>query len=140
MKANEIRIGNLVNYWKQNQMVSVTGVLRESLCADGYCHGKGALSIFQFKPILLTEYWLLNFGFVLTPNFEYKIFASEDGLVTLCLNSYDEKLSELCVCIEQDLEEEDKSHANIFLNNIKFVHELQNLYFTLRGEELILKE
>jgi hypothetical protein len=71
------------------------------------------------KPIPLTEEWLLKFGFEknittdLYPTFSYDILNVNDGIVYVL--NYG------------------------FVNHIKYVHQLQNLYFTLTREELKLK-
>ena len=70
------------------------------------------------KPIPLTEEWLVKFGFVkhkttdIYPTFAKQMFNWNDGI--LYIIGYG------------------------FMNHIKHVHQLQNLYFALTGEELII--
>jgi hypothetical protein len=74
---------------------------------------------FHFKPIPLTEEWLLEFGFV---KGKFGFFETKKRLLVEDLGNsitYDNKL----------------------LNTkIKHVHQLQNFYFALTEEELTIKE
>ena len=120
MVSNELRLGNYLNYWKQNKSVKITGVLIAGLYADGYCYGKGALSFFQFKPIPITEEWLLDF------DFQYD---------TITYSKNELMCSENFTFWYKYFGEQGR-----ILHKIKYVHQLQNLYFALTGEELILIE
>lgn len=75
----------------------------------------------QYKPIELTEEWLLKFGFTRQPW----------GLVIGSLLFKDKNHE----CKELTLE-----IGNGFRTTVKYVHQLQNLYFALTGEELTIKE
>ena len=74
------------------------------------------------KPVPLTEEWLYKFGFSFDKYGEYR-----KGRYTL------------------DCEYTDKGVYNFVIDNttcievdVKYVHQLQNLYFSLTGEELII--
>jgi hypothetical protein len=69
-----------------------------------------------YDPIPLTEEWLLKFGFKIDKQHECD-FASI-GVFTISFRD------------------------NFFYDytNLKYVHQLQNLYFALTGEELTIKE
>ena len=110
MKATELRIGNLVN-----ENGEVIKIRQETLCdfANGYV---------VFEPILLTEEWLLKFGF-------YKPSHTWCGDI-FHLTEWDEHPLNWCVAL-------DKNGAILVLK-LKYVHQLQNLYFALTGEELEL--
>jgi hypothetical protein len=79
------------------------------------------LSIKHLKPITLTEEWLLNFGF------EYSA------------NSFYEK-QRLAISIEYGVEVSNYINSIHLTVEIKYVHQLQNLYFALTGEELTIKD
>ena len=118
MKTNELRIGNWVehNQPKRGYYTTVQGstfsVNVEKL----------------FKPIPLTEEWLLKFGFCDQNGYLIHLenelpidLVYKDGVVSL------EDSNELVT-------------STYFLNKIKHVHQLQNLYFALTGEELTINE
>ena len=118
MKATELRIGNYLN-GKQGHVIiteirtnnSVKILDNTSSFYVGTC----------LQPIPLTEEWLLKFGFkqiserVYIKNYHY---GYEFGITNIFI-------------IKND---------NYFMRykHIQHVHELQNLYFALTGEELIL--
>lgn len=119
MKANELRIGNLVSNFGQHCFVM--NIYKDNKVELGYFEDSigfvRSLDDIDIKPILLTEEWLLNFGF--------------------------EKLGAIVFqCDHFRLLEEDGIfyfHSAVRKTEIKFVHQLQNLYFALTGNELILK-
>ena len=94
-----------------------------------------------YKPIPLTEDWLLNYGF------EKVIYESDDfGYETnyeldikgVGYISYSDDFS----CALFGSKESSKNELGFLPNwdNCKYVHQLQNLYFALTGEELTLKK
>ena len=111
MKANELRIGN---FHDNNGVVSVVSpnTIEEVYVAERtWC-----------KPIPLTEEWLLKFGVKLSNNG----FTYDKDKISICLpcNSY----------------ANGRTYFNswcIIEKSVEFVHQLQNLYFALTGEELI---
>ena len=102
MKANELRIGNY--YIENNQVCRV----------EHYDISSAYFNPDMYKPIPLTEGWLLKFGF------EKKI--GWDDLIYHVKNNVD--LYEFL------------SGYEYYDFHIKHVHQLQNLYFALTGEEL----
>lgn len=107
MKAKELRIGNLV---------LKEGVIHPIGFYD-FENGGANFVVDDYQPIPLTEEWLLKFGF--EKNEEEIIFeglklwwSDNDGM-----KSYYHINSELLIYIDH-------------------VHQLQNLYFALTGEEL----
>jgi hypothetical protein len=131
MEAKDLRIGNLISIQGQAKEIRsvwhhlpnnsnsnpTTGVsVPKKGCSDK------CLSIKDIKPIPLTEKWLLRFGFE-SYDVEYKyasrwlnIEKSENGYVKLA--------------------------DDYFIDSFEFkhVHQLQNLYFALSNEELILNQ
>jgi hypothetical protein len=115
MKASELRLFNWVEQ-PNDGVTRVTAVLNdlqiktETGYVDKYC-----------RPIPLTEEWLLKFGFVDNPY--------EDRY---------ELKREYHIYIEID---KTKGFTEIWCEKypiIKHVHQLQNLYFALTGEELTI--
>tara|TARA_R110000822_G_scaffold233483_2_gene364915 strand:+ start:131 stop:478 length:348 start_codon:yes stop_codon:yes gene_type:complete len=105
MEARELRIGNLVAFYYGDE-----GLLAEKVNYNDleFIHQNPQL----YKPIPLTEEWLLKFGF-------------DIQLVEIVLGEFYLKKTE--------------NHFEYYCNNrvqIKYVHQLQNLYFALTSKEL----
>ena len=113
MKANELRIGNWV-----------------LACSGGIETKVGMIAVgieFTFKPIPLTEEWLVKFGFEKKyQTFEFKGLNIDGTVVHFSFDKW---------CSEYDIENCDFIEIPA---ECKHVHQLQNLYFALTGEELIL--
>jgi hypothetical protein len=131
MKANELRIGNWV--LSKNMPVEIEEI---SIKTVTYCFGTFTLD--YIKPMPLTEEWLLKFGFntQIDTRFDKGYIWAIDTIEFIYLL----RKSKI------------DNHYNLFrLDNftqreypikyvIKYVHELQNLYFCLTtGEELPVK-
>lgn len=128
MKANELRIGNII--LREGFEIEVTG----------WNISEAESSNTDLQPIPLTEEWLLKFGFKelkrFTHDFEEVIYgksiiAGQDNHSEMLAISMPFKLA----FIGEYLIDEDYV-LNI---NINYVHQLQNLYFALTDEELTLK-
>lgn len=121
MNANELRIGNLILV--DGKIVEITGIKKSTVfLSDGF----QMFIAGGIEPIPLTEEWLIKFGFdkVLHRNDKmyYRLndyFVIEDSRVFLFGDDTFEILK-----LRQE---------------IKYVHQLQNLYFALTGEELTIK-
>lgn len=126
MKASELRIGNLVNgVLTQKPYIIDAWALREM--ESGNYQNSQDTETKVFEPIPLTEEWLLKFGFeknLNSNNIIYYILAGK------CLLEYN--LTHNIADIVK------KVHLDLFID-IKYVHQLQNLYFALTGEELTFK-
>ena len=115
MKASELRIGNYVKYLTLNG--------NSEILANGiYLFELGEL---ELDPILLTEEWLLQFGGICETGGMY--FFDNVGILyyrrenEFSLMGYNYKKGQI-------------------YTTIKYVHELQNLYFALTGKELIYEQ
>ncbi len=123
MKATELRIGNTVNY--DNKQVTIAWEDLRELYLKPIRYKK------LYKPILLTEEWLLKFGFELKDN-----------------NLQDELLSTFFYHKNNVVDVEfgegklywHDNYTSIYHQDILYVHQLQNLYFALTGKELKIKE
>lgn len=114
MNANELRMGNYV-FDKYGNIESVFEISKY-----GDLYRINELDPYYYTSIPLTDEWLLKFGFVKV--LDYPCFRLE-GL-QIEFNGFDSQwgsglLDEKTV--------------------IKFVHQLQNLFFALKGKELTLK-
>lgn len=108
IQANELRIGNLVQ-----SKFGVHYVATPKMMLD---IDKGVRKYFGAP---LTEEWLLNFGFKKQGIYYFKddFFGISDDLYEVCLWNDGEQIG----------------YKN---ENIKYIHQLQNLYFALTNEEL----
>lgn len=117
MKANELRIGNFVFEDTKEEPLKVWGIKpdRRNHLMVNDCE------IEIIRPIPITEEWLVRFKFNEGIN---KIYTSQSGYII----EFDD-------CFKFYLIE-----YGDWYSEIKHVHQLQNLYFSLTGEELTIKE
>lgn len=112
MKASETRLNNLI--FKNGIITEITPDIMLELLRYST----------PFEPMPLTEEILLRFGFIKESKFSYsfKNFLVEFMFQDITL-SFRIKISE---------------KESVFLTDLHYVHELQNLYFALTKEELTL--
>lgn len=115
MKANELRIGNLFIEENSNTIIEVIGLEKNRVIFSGMF-----LEPWNAMHIPITQEWLLKFRFKQKGSF-YRIKDSRFVEVII----HDEGID---VC-----------NHSVYLPHIKSVHQLQNLYFSLTGEELEIK-
>lgn len=123
MKSNELRIGNLFIDAK-NRLCSVDEI-HENIedCRIASIHD--CITSLPIKPIPLTEEWLLKFGFDKDEELGYRWYLGYNRTTILV---YD--LDDKCIKVSETWE----------FGTREYVHQLQNLYFALTGEELIFKK
>ena len=137
MKANELRVGNWV-YGDGGAYSKIVGiklfgnVVNNEIDIYSKDNGEGVewvLSISKLSPIPLTEEMLLKCGFKRVPKHLYVDNLKDlRTAVTYLKGSIIWNESTRIVWV-----------GNIALDNIKYLHELQNLYFAITGEELEVK-
>jgi hypothetical protein len=130
MKTSELRIGNYIKLMLNDEDFAVVQVTLNDL--ESVDNKKGV-----YEPMPLTEDWLLKHSFFIE-NFDYSIPISECKVVWLTLIPQDEECTAYSVCVTQTDEGEDDQ--NVFLSDISYVHQLQNLYLALTGKELECEE
>lgn len=123
MKASELRLGNLFIEEYTNSIIQVI-----QLETDKIFFSLKFVSQWQAKPIPLTEEWLLKFGFEKNFNNFYEKLINKDE------DDFIGKLTDYGFAYYIDKKD------NYPLIYIKYVHQLQNLYFALTSEELTIKE
>ncbi|MDF3076137.1 MAG: Phi19:3 [Sphingobacteriaceae bacterium] len=137
MKPSELRIGNYVTTEEQKGCeAKVLGYDETSIYLDHYSFGENDYVPEAVEPIPLTEEWLLRFGFEvsqITVNGGQVIYKSPVGGGVVIKNWQNE--SEGLIWGNSDL-----NGGYIHIAAFKFVHQLQNLYFALTGEELTINE
>jgi hypothetical protein len=131
MKASELRIGNFIykesEYEFENGINQIISVLQFECVSTRplNCHVKHYnVNTSNLKPIPLTEEWLLKFGFEKTEwdNFNsYRLMIGSNDYAIILYSDGNCEVGDIITC------------------KIEYVHQLQNLYFALTGEELTLK-
>lgn len=117
MKATELRIGNYVEL--RGETTTIWKVSKETIHAEPF----DCPMCDEIKPIPLTEEWLLKFGF--EKHLNYWMIPSKGFFIGVTLNN------EIYPMFDTD--------NPIPIKTLKYVHQLQNLYFALTGQELTIK-
>lgn len=123
MTANELRIGNWVRD-KYGDLYEVSKVTRGGNVKIFSAGEHRLTGLTKIKPIPITEEWLVKFGFDVFGNYEHTeaVKSSKDKIDFVLVKSqgsdwdFDDRVVIACV------------------------HQLQNLFFALTGEELTIKE
>lgn len=129
MKSTELRRLNLVEY--DGCIFEIDTIAEEFPTLNTMEFGIGVVGWENIKPITLTEEWLLKFCFKVR-------FKNEDLNKPVFLRS--EKNRQI------DIYPHDEYNFYFMINEIQmsipllFVHQLQNLYFALTGEELTINK
>lgn len=122
IKANELRIGNKVLFASEGTEFTVVDITKGGLGVEDEIESTW-IEIDQFEGIPLTEEWLVKFGF------ERKNYSDDT------VNDY---------WIHKDMFPDHYvyylpyKNLSIYVGSltIEYVHQLQNLYFSLTGNEL----
>ena len=115
IKTNELRIGNFVSINdKQKAWEIMDGFDIDEMTSNS-----------SVDAISLTEEWLVKFGFEKMPTNEYWFGIIAKGKI-------------LHISLSGNVEIMGLNFNSISLGDIcKYVHQLQNLYFSITGEELV---
>lgn len=128
MRKEELRIGNFVN---TNDYINleVLGISSTNVGLKLECTKFISVDYNELKPIPITVDWLLKLGF------EYHTF--DKNYVIKTKDNWHNSIKE----IEGDwCYNNDSSDAGCyFVRELKYVHQLQNLYYAINEEELICK-
>lgn len=122
MNPNELRIGNLIHV--DNHIAKVVSISEMGIATKIVERASQSTNSGSRSPIPLTEEWLIRFGFKLDK--DVYLLGLDNVLVIEFLEDYAQLAtidSGLCTGLD-----------------IEHVHQLQNLYFALTGEELKLSE
>jgi len=126
MDPKDLKIDNLIFIPKTNQIAEITGINKHiGVLVNNNIFG--GLGFSEIEPIVLTEEWLLKFGFQRKDNSSNGASTHKNGVYIGLMGMKNDKF-----CFNA----ESSSNKSVYLN---YVHELQNLYFELTKEELILK-
>lgn len=117
MKSNKLRIGNYVEF--ADSVYKVNHHTFSILAREKENH--------KYKPIPLTEEWLLKFGCV-------ESHKGEDFV------NYWNQGKDFSIDIVDGEIFNYRLYERYRTKSITYVHQLQNLYFALTGEELTIKQ
>ena len=120
MKATELRVGNWVSYQGEEYQIHALGSQEANLMDGKGTHPYGLLS-----GISLTEEWLLRLGFV-----DGKIIFADEFIEI-------ENLGVDGLCSMNKFI--DFGERKVEITTIQSVHQLQNLYYALTGEDLVIR-
>jgi hypothetical protein len=121
MKANELRRGNLILF--NGEIFPIYGILNSESVLIGE-DKKGIQEVFlhEIEPIILIEKLMLKFGF----EYNEKSKSYSKG-----------RLKIYKVNLNAFLQGNSECESPVFLRQIEFAHDLQNVYFDIHQEELI---
>ena len=120
INAKELRLGNFI--YQGNDVITVT-----DLQFDGRMYFINCYRDEGFKPISITEEWLTRGGWKW--NEECKSYEHKDHI----------RMSLKYVDVSNSYTMYNHVLQALIAKRIWYVHQLQNLYFTLTGEELVLE-
>jgi hypothetical protein len=155
MKANELRIGDLVRLFlgvddngPNYREYKISGIMTDSIGSSHYLVGNMWIEISNnLEPIPLTEEWLLKFGFRKVSVCEYELSIKLEKFEDWW-DYYKEEETSIYVILEDGImvevnkvgvksKDEDLEVMSFKLPHIQNVHQLQNLFQSLTNEELI---
>lgn len=127
MESKDLRVGNFVTD-KDGEVLEVFNIL-QSYVRVYIDNELEDLQIYysDLRPIPITEEWLIKFGF-------------NDGIIGICQFSIKPKTdllivkSRTCYIASIEIEGANILHTQL----IEYVHQLQNLYSSLTGKDLIV--
>lgn len=125
MKAEELRIGNWINEedWKSGRDIRINGDAIQALYES---QRKFTTHLYRsWKPVPLSESWLLKLGFEYSINWEIEIYER----TYLSISLYDNGNFRASLSWDNTI--------RLFKGDLKYVHELQNLYHAITGKELV---
>lgn len=131
MKAKNFRIGNVIKY--DNRIFTIDTIAEEFPTLDTIEFGVGVVDWNNIELIELTEDWLQEMGF--------KMYA--ESVVCKGWGIGENPLTHDYLLTLTWMKNDDGTLAECFYKNghyvIKYVHELQNLFFAITRQELELE-
>ena len=121
LKCTDLRIGNLVYSKETNRFQKITGLTDENPFIDAVTFDYTNYD--EIEAIPITEEMLFNFGY----GKKHDIYYKKNSLLRFIGN-------EVFYCRG----EIDDAEFQEYITSVKYVHQLQNLYFALTGRELIV--
>jgi hypothetical protein len=137
MKANELRIGNYLNGRQGHVVISEIRTNNSVKIHDNTSSFYVGICLI---PIKITEEWLEKFGF--EKNKDKRWMRGKSRYAIFYFEYYATGEDNCMWRIEYhdtDYGRNEYKDCNQWGDRIKYVHQLQNLYFALTGEELTIK-
>lgn len=140
MKTNELRLGNYVSYKEKIYKVTTIHSDNSIRITDENGIEYGCYYINGIKPIEITEEWLVKLGF--------EIEIGNKHIYSLCAACKEfqiyKYISDIDITSEfKHLNYQDfiiqfytYDDSDVSFHNFKYIHQLQNLYHSLTGQEL----
>lgn len=139
MEAKELRIGNYINQGEQLGELPLNAYQIYQFSLGGFISSNNIPTYYHYwKPVPLTEEWLVKFGFKkelssskdyfnFILNDDYRVYENDGSwnISLVFLGGYDGDTTE--------------PSSHYFIKELLYVHQLQNLYFALTGNELNIK-
>lgn len=137
INTKELRIGNILqtHRMKPNELIIVNTISKPASCEDfDYMVANNyypPLTLGQCEPIPLTEEWLLKFGLKL-----HDLDSRENPYLYNVVGTYNNEGN-----LQFVLSSENDQHGGWIYETkpVEYVHQLQNLFFVIKDEELIIK-
>lgn len=126
MDLKELRVGNYYDFG--NPELEPKGIQKLNRYSLGV---KLTIHNIDIHPVPLTEEWLLKFGFEAGREGDLDLFPLKYYREPLRYNGKEANI------FVSDFG--DDSHYDLPCKHIKYVHQLQNLFYVLVGEELTIK-
>ncbi|WP_347216678.1 hypothetical protein [Chryseobacterium sp.] len=133
MDSKEYRIGNLLRDKVSKTILEVIKLTKDDVVTYVIDRSKFPLKKgWGLEPIPLNEEWLLKFDFDKITNDEEEIFYQK-GYVRISIDEYEDGWFNFRKRTPSQLWKDN------LVTQIKFVHELQNLYLLIEKEELNIR-
>jgi ribosomal protein L33 len=131
MEVSELRIGNYIyKRSNRNEPLKVDIQLFTTVCR---------MPTF-YKPVPISEEWLLKLGFIKSDEDLFELSLPTDRSQELFVFEIWTRIETGMVINIGVTQGSHPDQTDVGLNHIKYVHQLQNLYFAITGEELEVKE
>jgi len=131
MNAKQLQIGNILGYLEID-LESGSEIIKNYPCTlNDISEIERGNVCNRYSEVLLTEEWLIKFGFVLnTDSNSFRIFSHKEEWILAAQQTGNK--------IEFKIGLPVNHRSDQYMTSFKYVHQLQNLYFALTGVELQL--
>ncbi len=134
MKIRDLRVGNLILFAEDSTIFEVTEISEYGVNVKNE-EEETYIEIDSFEGIGITEDWLIKFGFKKDENKGFDSYFYSKGIFYLFHEKDFDSGFTFPILMKY-------GNINEYKNgrHIKYVHELQNLYFAIQQKELVMKD